>query len=153
MIDANQVLSYQHHIKYISIVANRATRFNRKMTMASAVFAIILLGCVFGMLYFAFQNVKEKDRVINNLYSLRFDQGFTDSLTIAVNDSVVFEGIASDTIFMGVDGYNRQNMISIEDHTDGQTLNADLPLEPSAIIVAKKEKLSIETIKIMAPTK
>lgn len=133
-------------------MANRATRFNRKMTMASAVFAIILLGCVFGMLYFAFQNVKEKDKVIKNLYSLRFDQGFTDSLTIAVNDSVVFSGIASDTLFMGIDGYNRQNMISIEDHSDGQSLNADLPFEPSAVIVSKKDKLSIETMKIMAPT-
>ncbi len=132
-------------------MANKATRFNRRMSMASAVFAIILLGCVFGMLYFSFQNVKEKDKIIPNMYSLRFDSGFCDSVTVAINDSVVFTGIANDTLFIGADGNNVQNMIMVEDKTESLSLNQDLPQEPSAVVISKNKKLEIQTMKILAP--
>lgn len=132
-------------------MSNRATRFNRRMSAASAVFAIILLGCVFGMLYYSFQNQKQTDKTIPNMYSVRFDTGFADSVTVAINDSVVFEGIANDTLFVGADGNNMQNMISIDDHSIGKSLNQDLPAEPSAVIISGKEKIKIETQRIMAP--
>ncbi len=132
-------------------MSNRATRFNRKMTMASAVFAIILLGCVFGMLYYSFQNVREKDKKIPNLYSIRFDAGFTDSVSVAVNDSVVFTGMPTDTTFVGADGNNKQNMLSVEDFTTNETAHFDLPLEPSAVVVDHDKKLTIQTFKIMTP--
>ena len=121
------------------------------MTAASAVFAIILLGCVFGMLYYSFQNQKQKDKTIPNMYNVRFDADFTDSVTVAVNDSVVYEGTANDTIFVGADGNNIQNMISVDDHSIGKSLNQDLPVEPSAIIISGKENIKIETQRIMAP--
>ncbi len=121
------------------------------MTAASAVFAIILLGCVFGMLYYSFQNRKQTDKIIPNMYSVRFDNGFADSVTVAINDSVVFDGIASDTLFVGADGNNIQNMISVDDHSIGKSLNQDLPVEPSAIIISGKESIKIDTQRIMAP--
>jgi len=133
-------------------MSNKATRFNRKMTMASAVFAIILLGCVFGMLYYSFQNVKEKSKTIKNLYSIRFDKGLNDSLTVAVNDSVVFSGISNDTLFVTADGDNKQNMISVEDFTTKQSLNSNLPAERSAVIIScNNGKLAVETMKVMGP--
>ena len=122
------------------------------MTMASAVFAIILLGCVFGMLYYAFQNVKDNTKTIKNLYSIRFDKDFNDSVAVAVNDSVVFAGITNDTLFVAADGNNKQNMLSIEDFTNKQTLNSDLPAERSAVIISNNNgKLSVETMKVMGP--
>jgi hypothetical protein len=133
-------------------MSNKATRFNRKMSMASAVFAIILLGCVFGMLYYSFQNVKEKSKTIKNLYSIRFDKGLNDSLSVAVNDSVVFTGITNDTVFVAADGDNKQNMISIEDFTTKQSLNSDLPAERSAVVISGNNgKLAVETMKVMGP--
>ena len=133
-------------------MSNKATRFNRKMTMASAVFAIILLGCVFGMLYYSFQNVKDKSKTIKNLYSIRFDKGLTDSLSVAVNDSVVFTGITNDTVFVAADGDNKQNMISVEDFTTKQSLNSNLPAERSAVIIScNNGKLAVETMKVMGP--
>jgi len=133
-------------------MSNKATRFNRKMTMASAVFAIILLGCVFGMLYYSFQNVKEKSKTIKNLYSIRFDKGLNDSLSVAVNDSVVFSGISNDSLFVTADGDNKQNMISVEDFTTKQSLNSNLPAERSAVIIScNNGKLAVETMKVMGP--
>ena len=129
---------------------SKATQFNRRMMSGMAVFAVILLACVFTMLYFSFQNVEDK-HVVKNLYSIRFAPGLTDSLEVAVNDSVYFRGLVSDTLMVGADGSAGQNMLSVSDLTTGETYNLDLPFEPTMAVVSRIDRLSVETTKMMAP--
>ena len=129
---------------------SKASRFNRQMMTGMGFFAIILLGCVFGMLYYSFQNVSDT-RIVKDYYGLTFDKSIhNDSVSVAVNDSVLFEGIASDTVFVRSDGNMEQNMLSVTDLTTSQTLNADLPLEPSSILVYKDSRIRIKTTKVLA---
>lgn len=129
---------------------SKATKFNRQMMSGMAVFAIILLACVFSMLYFSFQNVEDK-HVVKNLYSIRFAPGLTDSMEVVVNDSVLFTGTVSDTLMVSGDGIAGQNMLSVSDLTSGETFNIDLPMEPTMAMVSKDDKLKVETTKMMAP--
>lgn len=129
---------------------SKATKFNRQMMSGMAVFAIILLACVFSMLYFSFQNVEDK-HVVKNLYSIRFAPGLTDSMEVVVNDSVLFTGTVSDTLMVSGDGIAGQNMLSVSDLTSGETFNIDLPMEPTMAVVSKDDKLKVETTKMMAP--
>lgn len=130
---------------------SKASRFNRQMMTGMGFFAIILFGCVFAMLYYSFQNVSDK-RVVKDYYAIAFDKSIcNDSVTIAVNDSVIFSGIATDTAFIRADGNTEQNMLSVTDITNSKTLNTDLPLEPSSVRIFNDTKLRIETSKILAP--
>ena len=131
-------------------MSKKAAKFNRQMMGGMGVFAILLLGCVFGMLYYSFRNVEDK-QVINNLYGVRFVKGMNDSVEVAVNDSVLFRGIAHDTLFLKGNGNTRQNMITVSDLTTGETVNENLPVEPTSVIVSRDKKLKIETTKVMAP--
>ena len=131
-------------------MSRKAAKFNKQMMSGMAVFAVLLLGCVFGMLYYSFRNVEDK-RVISNLYSVRFEKGMTDSVEVVVNDSVLFKGIANDTVFLRANGIPSQNMISISDITTGETCNQNLPVEPTSVVVSRKEKLTVEVAKVMAP--
>lgn len=131
---------------------SKATKFNRQMMSGMAVFAIILLACVFSMLYFSFQNVEDK-HVVKNLYSIRFAPGLTDSMEVVVNDSVLFTGTVSDTLMVSGDGIAGQNMLSVSDLTSGETFNIDLPMEPTMAVVSKDDKLKVETTKMMAPVR
>ncbi len=131
-------------------MSRKAAKFNKQMMSGVAVFAVLLLGCVFGMLYYSFRNVEDK-RVINNLYSVRFEKGMTDSVEVAVNDSVLFKGIANDTVFLRANGNPSQNMISVNDITTGETCNQNLPVEPTSVVVSRKEKLKVDVAKVMAP--
>ena len=129
-------------------MSKKAAKFNRQMMSGMAVFAILLLACVFGLLYYSFQNVEDK-RVIVNLYGVRFAQGMTDSVEIAINDSVLFKGVASDSLFLRGNGNPKQNMISVNDITTGETQNVNLPLETTVVTVSRKDKLHIKTDKVM----
>ena len=132
------------------MVSSKAAKFNKQMMGGMAIFAVLLLGCVFGMLYYSFRNVEDK-RVIKNLYSVRFDKGMTDSVEVAVNDSVLFKGIASDTLFLSANGSPSQNMISVSDITTGETCNENLAVEPTMVVVSRNDKLKVEAVKVMAP--
>lgn len=132
------------------MISSKAAKFNKQMMGGMAIFAVLLLGCVFGMLYYSFRNVEDK-RVIKNLYSVRFDKGMTDSVEVAVNDSVLFKGIASDTLFLSANGNPSQNMISVSDITTGETCNENLAVEPTMVVVSRKDKLKIKATKVMAP--
>lgn len=131
-------------------MSKKAARFNRQMMSGMAVFAILLLGCVFGMLYYSFRNVEDK-RTIKNLYSVRFDKEMTDSVEVALNDSVLFKGVASDSLFLRGNGNTSQNMISVHDLTTGETCNENLPVEPTSVLVSRKDKLKVTSTKVMAP--
>ena len=61
------------------MISSKAAKFNKQMMGGMAIFAVLLLGGVVGMLYYSFRNVEDK-RVIKNLYSVRFDKGMTDSV-------------------------------------------------------------------------
>lgn len=132
------------------MISSKAAKFNRQMMGGMAIFAVLLLGCVFGMLYYSFRNVEDK-RVIKNLYSVRFDKGLKDSVEVAVNDSVLFKGIANDTLFLSANGSPSQNMISVSDITTGETCNENLAVEPTMVVVSRNDKLKIEAVKVMAP--
>lgn len=130
---------------------SKASRFNRQMMTGMGFFAIILFGCVFAMLYYSFQNVSDK-RIINDYYAITFDNSIcNDSVAVAVNDSILFSGIAADSVFIRADGNTEQNMLSVTDLTDSCTLNTDLPLEPSSVRIFNDGKLRIETTKVLAP--
>ncbi len=120
------------------------------MMSGMAVFAVLLLGCVFGLLYYSFRNVEDK-RVIKDLYGVRFEKGMTDSVEVAVNDSVLFCGAANDTLFLRGNGNAVQNMLSVHDLTTGETVNENLPVEPTSVIVSPKEKLKVNRIRVMSP--
>lgn len=131
-------------------MSKKAARFNRQMMSGMAVFAILLLACVFGMLYYSFRNMDDR-RVIANLYAVRFATGMTDSVEVAVNDSVLFKGVASDTLFLQGNGNPTQNMISVSDLTTGETCNENLPVEPTAVVISADDGLKVSTAKVMAP--
>lgn len=114
------------------------------------VFAVLLLGCVFGMLYYSFRNVEDK-RTIKDLYGVRFEKGMTDSVEVAVNDSVLFSGVANDTLFLHGNGNTSQNMISVSDLTTGETVNENLPVEPTSVLVSRNDRLKMTVTKVMAP--
>ena len=119
---------------------SKATRFNRQMLAGTGIFAIILLACVFGMLYYSFQN-HEDTRPVSNLYSIQFAKGFSDSVKVVVNDSLL----------IAADGDPRQNMISVSDITSGETFNKDLPVEPTVVRVGNEGGLNVETSRMMSP--
>ena len=120
------------------------------MLAGTGIFAIILLACVFGMLYYSFQN-HEDTRPVSNLYSIQFAKGFSDSVKVVVNDSVLFCGKASDSLLIAADGDPRQNMISVSDITIGETFNKDLPVEPTVVRVGNEGGLNVETSRMMSP--
>lgn len=129
---------------------SKATKFNRHMMGGMAVFAILLLAMVFGMLYYSFQNHEDK-RVIKNMYNIRFASETPDSFAVSVNDSLIFNGVPSDTLFLDADGFPSQNMISVSDLKSGKTVNQNLPVEPTSVIINTEGQLSITTMRILAP--
>ena len=118
---------------------NKASRSNAFFLKLVSVLGVLLIVCVIVMLYLSYQNSKNNGNIPQNYkYDIAFSNlVWGDSLKVAVNDSVVFdgkvlEGVKSETYSPGND-YG--NMISIYNYNTDITVNYNLPDEGSYISV------------------
>ena len=70
----------------MSLRNNKATRLNRYMMFGTLFLGILVLGCVFGFLYFALFN-KESNPFVQQPQQ----EGMADSIMLIVNDSTLLE--------------------------------------------------------------
>ena len=69
----------------MSLRNNKATRLNRYMMFGTLFLGILVLGCVFGFLYLAFN--KENNPFVQQPQQ----EGMADSIMLIVNDSTLLE--------------------------------------------------------------
>ena len=120
---------------------NRASRFNRSVLRFTMIIGFILLASVFALWTIAFENDKAKKSLEETeKYTVDLHESLAgDTICIAVNDSVVYNGrvSAENAPTLRLKGNAYSNMISISDCATGITANADLPKEESHLLIAK----------------
>lgn len=111
------------------------------MLKYTMVIGFILLIAVVAIWSVAFENDKAKRALeTSEKYIVEFHESIAgDTLCIAINDSIVYSGRVAqgDTTVLRLKGNNYNNMISVADGMTGITANADLPNEPSHLLIAK----------------
>ncbi len=138
----------------MSIRQNKASRVNRGLLYGMMILAVIVFGCVFALLYLSYHKPDTTARE-TNFYEINISQMFKgDSLIIYINDSILFTGtipVSADTdtdIILHAEGCKEEaSMVSISDISTGETLNENLPEEPSKIFIEKTTGISIRTEK------
>lgn len=128
------------------MIQNKATRLNKTMLFGTVIMGIIVLGCVFGMLYLSFDKTMYADSS-SERYSITFgEQALGDSMAISLNGTLLFSGTASSDTVISADVSPEQNMLSVSDLSDNESLNSDIPCEPVKIVVNKADgQITIET--------
>lgn len=120
---------------------NKATRTNKNFLTATMLLAIVVLGSVSILWYVAFSNEKENKGLIEKeKYEIHISSTLIgDSIGIMLNGSTLFFGTItpSDTLVMRNNGNSTGNMISVADAKTGNTINEDLPDNPSVINISK----------------
>lgn len=120
---------------------NKAARTNKNFLTATMLLAIVVLGSVSILWYVAFCNEKEKKGLIEKeKYEIHISRTLIgDSIGIMLNGSTLFFGTitSSDTLVKRNNGNPTGNMISVADAKTGNTINEDLPDNPSVIDISK----------------
>jgi hypothetical protein len=120
---------------------NKAARTNKNFLTATMLLAIVVLGSVSILWYVAFSNEKEKkDLIEKEKYEIHINSTLIgDSIGIMLNGSTLFFGTitSSDTQVKRNNGNPTGNMISVADAKTGNTINEDLPDNPSVIDISK----------------
>lgn len=130
---------------------NKAARTNKNFLTATMLLAIVVLGSVSILWYVAFSNEKEKKGLIEKeKYEIHISRTLIgDSIGIMLNGSTLFFGTitSSDTLVKRNNGNPTGNMISVADAKTGNTINEDLPDNPSVIDISKDStgRLTITT--------
>ena len=130
---------------------NKAARTNKNFLTATMLLAIVVLGSVSILWYVAFSNEKEKkDLIEKEKYEIHINSTLIgDSIGIMLNGSTLFFGTitTSDTLVKRNNGNPTGNMISVADAKTGNTINEDLPDNPSVIDISKDStgRLTITT--------
>ena len=130
---------------------NKAARTNKNFLTATMLLAIVVLGSVSILWYVAFSNEKEKKGLIEKeKYEIHINSTLIgDSIGIMLNGSTLFFGTItpSDTLAKRNNGNPTGNMISVADARTGNTINEDLPDNPSVIDISKDStgRLTITT--------
>lgn len=120
---------------------NKAARTNKNFLTATMLLAIVVLGSVSILWYVAFSNEKENKGLIEKeKYEIHISSTLIgDSIGIMLNGSTLFFGTitSSDTLVKRNNGNSTGNMISVADAKTGNTINEDLPDNPSVIDISK----------------
>lgn len=120
---------------------NKAARTNKNFLTATMLLAIVVLGSVSILWYVAFSNEKENKGLIEKeKYEIHISSTLIgDSIGIMLNGSTLFFGTitSSDTLVKRNNGNPTGNMISVADAKTGNTINEDLPDNPSVIDISK----------------
>lgn len=120
---------------------NKAARTNKNFLTATMLLAIVVLGSVSILWYVAFSNEKENKGLIEKeKYEIHISRTLIgDSIGIMLNGSTLFFGTitSSDTLVKRNNGNSTGNMISVADAKTGNTINEDLPDNPSVIDISK----------------
>lgn len=120
---------------------NKAARTNKNFLTATMLLAIVVLGSVSILWYVAFSNEKENKGLIEKeKYEIHISSTLIgDSIGIMLNGSTLFFGTItpSDTLVKRNNGNSTGNMISVADAKTGNTINEDLPDNPSVIDISK----------------
>lgn len=130
---------------------NKAARTNKNFLTATMLLAIVVLGSVSILWYVAFSNEKGKKGLIEKeKYEIHISRTLIgDSIGIMLNGSTLFFGTitSSDTLVKRNNGNPAGNMISVADAKTGNTINEDLPDNPSVIDISKDStgRLTITT--------
>lgn len=130
---------------------NKAARTNKNFLTATMLLAIVVLGSVSILWYVAFSNEKENKGLIEKeKYEIHISRTLIgDSIGIMLNGSTLFFGTitSSDTLVKRNNGNPTGNMISVADAKTGNTINEDLPDNPSVIDISKDStgRLTITT--------
>lgn len=130
---------------------NKAARTNKNFLTATMLLAIVILGSVSILWYVAFSNEKENKGLIEKeKYEIHISRTLIgDSIGIMLNGSTLFFGTitSSDTLVKRNNGNPTGNMISVADAKTGNTINEDLPDNPSVIDISKDStgRLTITT--------
>lgn len=130
---------------------NKAARTNKNFLTATMLLAIVVLGSVSILWYVAFSNEKENKGLIEKeKYEIHISSTLIgDSIGIMLNGSTLFFGTitSSDTLVKRNNGNPTGNMISVADAKTGNTINEDLPDNPSVIDISKDStgRLTITT--------
>ncbi|MCM1311983.1 MAG: hypothetical protein NC206_02975 [Bacteroides sp.] len=134
----------------MSIRQSKASKINRGLLFGMMFLAVIVFGCVFAMLYVSFEKTDIEARV-TSFYEVSISRDFGgDSLLVFINDSMVFtgtvpSGMEKDTVLHAGGSVGEIQMMSVADLSTGESLNENLPKEPSKIFVEKPEGISIRT--------
>lgn len=120
---------------------NKAARTNKNFLTATMLLAIVVLGSVSILWYVAFSNEKgNKGLIEKEKYEIHISRTLIgDSIGIMLNGSTLFFGTitSSDTLVKRNNGNPTGNMISVADAKTGNTINEDLPDNPSVIDISK----------------
>jgi len=120
---------------------NRASRSNMAFLKITMALGILLLVVVSLLWYLAFKNSKSTEGyAIYYSYSIGFSDSMEgDSVSVVVNDSVVYDGIvenANETVCKA-GGNNAGNMITAHDYSSDKTYNSNLPFNDAKITISK----------------